>query len=233
PQGLDPMGGARNWPGDAPAHDQQGDKNNQYNVGKATQEGFAPDAKTLCADVARVMNDGQAADEFIPAVERHGIDVNRCSAHAEEGARITLIVQRLQHDGWSVFDEWLQCGSYGDGMALWIIDAESGKVLAVSELLDCFLQGALGIAFQIALHIRRQAIAKDGCAAIQVSAHSPAQHQHLIVGGTQGYERDPDNQGDDKPGAEKSHPLDLETKCKKSPHPKTNGMLEIALRATT
>jgi hypothetical protein len=86
-------------------------------------------------------------------VQGQSINVNRSRAHAHESLAIVILLQGLQHDRRSALHEWLESRGYRDRMSLWVVHCKAGEMLAIRELLDCFLQGALCIAIKIALNI--------------------------------------------------------------------------------
>ena len=68
-QGLHPLRGSRDRAGDTPAHDQQGDQDDEDYVGQRAQERLAPNPKALGPDVSGIVNNRQAADHFVPPMQ--------------------------------------------------------------------------------------------------------------------------------------------------------------------
>ena len=95
------------------------------------------------SDVSRVVNNRQAADQFVSPMQRQSIDVDRSDTHPQESVGVVIFLKRLQHDGGRRRHQGLKVGRNGNGMALRIVDCESGQMFTVGELLNRALQRAL------------------------------------------------------------------------------------------
>jgi len=134
-------------------------------------------------------------------MQGQSIDVDRGNAHAHESAGVMFLLERLQDDWGRAGHEWLKIGGHGHRMALRIVDCESGKMLAIGELLHGALQGCRVIPLQVAFHISAQALAQQFSPVLQIAAHSAGQNVRLVVRGTKRDQSHSDNEGDNQSSA--------------------------------
>jgi hypothetical protein len=139
-------------------------------MGQRSQECFAPNVKALRPNIAGIMNNREAADDFVLLVKRQSVDVQRGTAHSLKRACSMVLTQCLRHYGGNGSQRGCQLRRNCQQIALAAIDSQSREMLPVPEVLYNALQILHRVFLQVAFHISREAFAQYLGAPLQIPA---------------------------------------------------------------
>src|ERR1700681_4401480 len=124
----------------APADNQQCNKDNEEALSQHAEKCLTPREKYLGTDVAHIVHHGQAAQDFILTANRQRENVNRHASQAEERTLSVTLGDSLHYRRRSCGERLREFRSRGYQRALTVIDNDAQHVLAVSEPLHQSLQ---------------------------------------------------------------------------------------------
>src|SRR5712692_377346 len=209
-QSSHPVGCPRDGAFNAPAHDQQGDKSDENNVCQRTQESLAPNAQTLGTDIASIVNNGECPQNLVLAMQGHGGNVNRGGAKFLEDVGISIVLQCLRNNCRRCTHERSQRSRHRNDATFRAINGEAGQIFA-GRALQRPMQGLQSVFLEIPFDVSGEAVPNHRIAFLQVATEATLLHQHLVVEGAKGNQRDADNEGDNEPGTQQSHAKILES----------------------
>ena len=120
---------------DAPAHDQQRDKNYEEHLDEDFQKGLAPDAKALRMDIANVVHYCQPTHNFILAVQRQRKNLHWNLAHADERTLSVALCHGFEHFRRRRCKDCPQLGSDRPYLPLPVVDGNPQQMFAIAEAL--------------------------------------------------------------------------------------------------
>src|SRR5579871_869055 len=127
---------------------------------QSTEESLSPNPECLAMDVTCVVNDGQASNQRVVAVQGQGINMDRGDSHPQKSLGVVIVFQGLQNNRRSAFHQRLQRRRYGNRMSLCVVHSQTGEMFPVGELLDSSLQSALRVPLKIVLHIAGETLSQ-------------------------------------------------------------------------